>query len=70
MSPPSATECNWTIVLAHGAIQVAGLGHDSDAAEALPIVGGTGKYTGASGTMTVTDSTQSTAHYVLRFTTS
>ena len=44
-------ECTWTTLLAHGDITVQGPYYDDGTNTTLAITGGTGKYTGAKGTM-------------------
>jgi hypothetical protein len=55
-------------LLRGGSVQTLGVAHDTNAAYSLAIVGGTGRYAGSRGTMTVTDALKAVAHYMLELT--
>ncbi len=57
--------CDWTIVLRRGTLQLQGLLHDTNAGYNLAVVGGTGSYARASGTMRVTDALKPVGRYVI-----
>jgi hypothetical protein len=62
-------ECTFTEFIAgQGTLQAEGFQGNTNAPVAIAIVGGTGAYTGASGTMTTSDENTSVEHYQLRYT--
>jgi hypothetical protein len=62
-------ECSFTETInGHGTLQAEGLQGSTNAPAPMAIVGGTGAYTGASGTMTTSDENTSVEHYLLRYT--
>jgi hypothetical protein len=62
-------ECSFTEFLAgHGTLQAEGFQDSSNAPVAMAIVGGTGAYTGATGTMITSNALKSVEHYELHFT--
>jgi Allene oxide cyclase len=52
-NPGLAWECTWTTILAHGSISVQGPFYDDLRNSSLAITGGTGRYSGAQGQMTL-----------------
>jgi hypothetical protein len=62
-------ECAFTeFINGHGTFQVQGFQGNTNAPVAMAIVGGTGDFVGASGTMTTSDEDTSVEHYLLRYT--
>jgi len=62
-------ECSFTEFIAgHGTLQAEGFQGDTNAPVTLAVVGGTGAYASASGTMTTSDENTSIEHYELRYT--
>ena len=62
-------ECSFTeVITGHGTLQAEGYQGNTNAPLAMAIVGGTGAYTGASGTMTTSDEKTSVEHYRLSYT--
>lgn len=59
-------QCNWTLTLENGSIQVAGREFD-DGISAISIVGGTGIYAGITGDMESTSNNNGTFTQTLRF---
>jgi len=59
-------QCQWTLSLANGSIQVAGREFDQGAS-AVSIVGGTGRYAGISGDMTSINNNDGTFTQTLRY---
>lgn len=65
----SSYECSFTETINRvGSLQAEGLQGSTNAPAAMPIVGGTGAYTGATGTMTTSDELTSVEHYLLHYT--
>jgi hypothetical protein len=61
-------ECSFTeFITGQGTFQAEGFQANTNAPVAVAIVGGTGAYTGASGTMTTRDENTSVEHYQLRY---
>jgi hypothetical protein len=63
--PPLALECDATYELAHGQIAVQGRASNAPVKE-LAVVGGTGRYVGASGEFTLTENGDGTGSLVIR----
>lgn len=62
-------ECSFTETIdGKGTLQAEGFQGSTNAAVAMPIVGGTGVYVGATGTMTTSDELTKVEHYLLRYT--
>jgi hypothetical protein len=62
-------ECSFTeFITGRGTLQAEGFQGNTNAPVPMAIVGGTGEYTGASGTMTTSNENTSTEHYELRYT--
>jgi hypothetical protein len=59
-------QCQWTLTLADGSIQVAGREFDKGTS-AISIVGGTGKYSGISGDMESVNNNDGTFTQTLRY---
>ena len=59
-------QCQWTLTLADGSIQVAGREFDKGSS-AISIVGGTGRYAGIRGDMTSTNNNDGTFTQTLRY---
>ncbi|HED15346.1 MAG TPA: hypothetical protein ENI64_00795 [Gammaproteobacteria bacterium] len=59
-------QCQWTLTLDNGSIQVAGREHDQGTST-ISIVGGTGKYTGISGEMESVNNNNGTFTQTLRY---
>jgi hypothetical protein len=65
----SSYECSFTETITRiGSLQAEGLQGSTNAPVAMAIVGGTGAYTGAAGTMTTSNALTSVEHYLLRYT--
>ena len=63
---PNEQICTVTLVLDRGRIVALGLARDGNRTYTIPIVGGTGDYETASGTLRVSDATKAVAHYEVR----
>jgi hypothetical protein len=62
-------ECSFTeFITGHGTLQAQGFQGNTNAPVTLAIVGGTGAYTGASGTMTTSNENTSAERYELQYT--
>jgi hypothetical protein len=62
-------ECSFTETInGQGTLQAEGLQGSTNAPAAMAIVGGTGTYIGATGTITTSDENTSVEHYLLRYT--
>ena len=59
-------QCQWTLVMDDGSIQVAGREYD-EGSSVLSIIGGTGKYAGIKGEMESTNNNDGTFTQVLRY---
>ncbi len=59
-------QCQWTLTLENGSIQVAGREYD-EGTSTISIVGGTGKYSGITGEMESTNNNDGTFTQVLRY---
>ena len=59
-------QCQWTLTLEYGSIQVAGREYDLGTS-ILSIIGGTGKYSGISGEMESTNNNNGTFTQILRY---
>lgn len=59
-------QCQWTLTLENGSIQVAGREYDLGTS-ILSIIGGTGKYSGISGEMESTNNNNGTFTQILRY---
>ncbi|MEE9574499.1 MAG: dirigent protein, partial [Gammaproteobacteria bacterium] len=59
-------QCQWTLTLENGSIQVAGREYDLGTS-ILSIIGGTGKYSGISGEMESTNNDNGTFTQILRY---
>ena len=59
-------QCQWTLTLEYGSIQVAGREYDLGTS-ILSIIGGTGKYSGISGEMESTNNDNGTFTQILRY---
>ncbi len=59
-------QCQWTLTLEYGSIQVAGREYDMGTS-ILSIIGGTGKYSGISGEMESTNNNNGTFTQILRY---
>lgn len=59
-------QCQWTLTLDNGSIQVAGREHDQGTST-ISIIGGTGKYTGISGEMLSVNNNNGTFTQTLRY---
>jgi len=55
--------CQFALILPGGRLQAAGITRDGNAKYTIPLIGGTGDYIGATGTLSVTDAAKSVAHY-------
>jgi len=60
-------QCQWTLTLEYGSIQVAGREYDLGTS-ILSIIGGTGKYSGINGEMESTNNNNGTFTQILRYT--
>lgn len=60
-------ECTWTLALPDGTIQLNGRARDTNAGYELPIVGGSGAYARARGSVVVTDALKKVAHYTATY---
>ena len=64
--PGHSFQCQWTLTLADGSIQVAGREFDQGTS-AISVVGGTGKYSGISGDMESVNNNDGTFTQTLRY---
>jgi hypothetical protein len=60
---PREQMCQFALILPGGRLQATGVTRDGNGRYTIPIVGGTGDYTGATGTLSVTDAAKAVAHY-------